>query len=327
MSLLENTYFLLPSAQLFPVDFLEPEKVKTDDPVLTLAQHAFSIYKTGQLAQAMEQYNSGIQQFPDQPFFYACRSILNEAMGDEEGAFYDYQVAKGLDFNYQAFLEWVENKPTDERNLEKYSGLRPLLADALESTQHFDYEHTLKLYAYANEEYPNEVDVLVYRGALYIRLLRYDKALADLNQALAMDAGHFQAYLLRAKLFKAVRENERAQIDFDKAAELQPKAAVVYEERGNFLAEQKLYDEALRDFDKLVVLLPEDFYVYALRADLFEKMTKWGSALQDYSKAIELNPYYSDLYAYRAEMKDRLGDTLGAAHDRRRFEELEQEEG
>src|SRR5690606_41504934 len=61
--------------------------------------------------------------------------------------------------------------------------MKQLLSDALETTQQFDYEHTLKLYAYAHEKYPEDVDVLVYRGALHIRLLRYDRALSDLNQA------------------------------------------------------------------------------------------------------------------------------------------------
>ncbi len=326
MSLKNNRYFLLASAQLFPLTFLEPIEIAVEDQALVAAREAFLSYKSGQLKIALEQYTKAIQRFSDQPFFYACRSILNMALGDEEGAFYDYQVAKGLDFNYQAFLEWVENRPSEETPLERNTELKQLLSDALETTQQFDYEHTLKLYAYAHGKYPEDVDVLVYRGALHIRLLRYDRALTDLNQAITMNPTHFQAYLFRAKLFKAIQEHEKAKEDFDKAIEIQPEAGVIYEERGGFLVDLKYYEEALLDFNKLVSLLPEDFYVYALRADLFEKMENWEAALHDYSKAIALNPYYSDLYAYRADMKDRLGDTMGAAEDRRMFEELEKED-
>lgn len=326
MSLANNRYFLLASAQLFPLAFLEPVVTETDDAALTAAREAFDSYRSGQSEIALEQYTAAIQQFPDQPFFYACRSILNMALEDEEGAFYDYQVAKGLDFNYQAFLEWVENRPTEVTPLEGDIELKELLSDALETTQQFDYEHALKLYTYARDKYQEDVDVLVYRGALHIRLLRYGRALSDLNQAITMNPAHFQAYLFRAKLFKAVREYRKAREDFDKAVAIQPEAGVIYEERGGFLVDLKCYNEALSDFNKLVSLLPEDFYVYALRADLFEKMENWEAALQDYSDAIVLNPYYSDLYAYRADMKDRLGDTVGAAEDRSMFEELEKED-
>ncbi|PRD56430.1 tetratricopeptide repeat protein [Sphingobacterium gobiense] len=326
MSLTNNRYFLLASAQLFPLSFLKPAETMTDDPALALAREAFTAYRNGQLEEAREQYTAGIQQFSDQPFFYACRSLLNMALGDEEGAFYDSQVAKSLDFNYQAFLEWVENRPIEAIFLGSSIELQQILAGALEITQQFDYERALKIYAYGRENYPNSVELLVSRGALYIWLLRYDKALSDLNQAISLDPAYAQAYLLRAKLLKGIREHEKAKADFDTSVEIQPDASIVYEERGGFFVDLKLYDEALVDFNKLVSLLPEDFYVHALRADLFEKMGNWKAALHDYSKAIALNPYYSDLYAYRADMKDRLGDIAGAAQDRQMFEELEKED-
>lgn len=326
MSLTDNKYFQLASTQLFPLNFIEPRLSETDDEALILAKQAFSSYRDGQLQIALEHYTEAIRRFPDQPFFYACRSILNMALDDEEGAFYDYQVAKDLDFNYQAFLEWAENRPVDETGVGEYTDLKEILADALEATQQFDYTYALKLYTHARSAYPDDVDVLVYRAALNIRLLRYDKALSDLNQAIAMASDHFQAHLFRAKLFKAIHEQEKATADFDKAVEIEPASGVIYEERGSFLIDQKKYDAALADFDKLVHLIPEDFYVYALRADLFEKMGRWESAMNDYSQSIALNPYYSDLYAYRADMKERLGDLEGAREDRRAYEELEKED-
>lgn len=326
MFLTDNRYFILASAQLFPLTTVKPVTMKVVDAAFVAAEQAYTSFKDGELSDARELYTAAIQRFPDQPFFYACRSILNNLLGDDEGAFYDYQVAKSLDFNYQAFLEWTENSPEAATFPGEVTELKPLLAAALEATQQFDYEQALKLYAQAREAYPAETDVLVYQAALHMRLLRYDCAGDALDQAIAMDPNHFQAYLFRAKLFKAVREYDRAKADFDKAVSLQPASSMLYEERGGFLMDIKRYEEALMDFDELVKLLPEDFYVYALRADLFEKIENWEKAIEDYSTAISLNPYYSDLYAYRAEMKDRVGDTTGAAEDRRMFAELEKED-
>src|SRR5690606_23646682 len=129
---------------------------------------------------ALEQYTQAIKQFPDQPFLYVCRSILNMDLGYEVGAVYDSQVAKSLDFNYQAFLEWVDNRTIEYIFLGSDIELKQILSDALEITQQFDYERTLKIYAYGRENYPDSVEILVSRGALYLWLLRYDKALADL---------------------------------------------------------------------------------------------------------------------------------------------------
>ena len=324
----DNTHFLLASAQLFPLPFIEPAVLDGENAVLNSAKEAFIAYKEGDLDRALALYSAAIEQFPDEAFFYACRSLLNQEMDDEEGAFYDYQVAKGLDFNYHAFLEWVENRPDEKPEVVAgFSKLKDLLDEALTCIQQFDYEQALTLYDHALQAFTLDIDVLVYRAALYTRLLRYDKALSDLNEAIVEDVQHFQAYLFRAQLFKAVKETEKAQSDFDQAVALQPvDVSVAYEERANFLVERGHFAEALSDFNRLIELLPEDFYVFSLRADLFEKMENWQAALEDYSKAIALNPYYSDLYAYRASMREQLGDHAGAREDRRIYEELEQEE-
>lgn len=328
MRIENNRYFLLASAQLFPFCEIEVARSQHDDEALILAQKAFDSAQIGDLQAALAAYTEGISRFPEQAFFHACRSILNNQLHDQEGGFYDYQVAKGIDFNYHIYLEWRENKP-DFSEIDPavgFSDLQSILEAALEATQQFDYEHALFLYSQAITAFSDSADVLVYRGALQMRLLRYDLAYTDFQTALSLEPAHFQANLSLAKLYQAIHEFQAAHETFDKAASIAPDNSIIYEERGNFLIEQKAYPDALADLHKLVALLPEDFYVYAIRADLLGIMEDWGNALADYSKAIELNPYYSDLYSYRAEVKEKLGDLEGAATDRRKYEEIEAEE-
>lgn len=324
MVLQHNIYFELASAQLFPTLASTTTSVTGSD-ALGLASDALTQYLSGELHAAVDTYSAAISKYPDQAFFYACRSIVNEELGDGEGGFYDYQAAKGLDFNYHTFIEWLENKPVSSSR-SKYTTLKEASSEALEAVQRFDYASALALYTAAIKQSPEEVDLLVYRGSLYLRLVHYNLALEDFNKALAMDSVHYQAYLSRAKLYLAIRERDAALADFAQAIALEPENSLGYEERGNFLIEQGFYTEALRDFSKLVNLLPEDFYVFALRADLFEKMEDWSSALYDYDKAITFNPYYADLYAYRADIKEKLGDTDGALADRLAFERIEADE-
>lgn len=328
MQLNNNRYFVLASAQLFPFSTAAAAYNVSGDEALMLARSAFELVAEGKLAEAIVVYTQGIEAYPEQAFFHACRSLLNEKLEDQEGAFYDYQVAKSIDFNYHIYLEWRENKPetaTADPAI-GFTDLQSLLGAALESTQRFDYKHALDLYGQALVAFEESADLFVYRGALQMRLLRYDLAVADFEAALHMDPTHVQAQLSLAKFYKAIYEQEAALEAFNKAVLLAPENSVIYEERGNFLQNQKAYTEALADYDTLVSLLPDDFYVYAIRADLLGKMERWDAALLDYSKAIQLNPYYSDLYTYRAEVKEKLGDPDGAAADRRKYEEIEAED-
>lgn len=325
MTVTNNLYFQLASAQLFPIPSAIDRGLYPDVAAVRLAREAWTHYKAGDLAAAREIYNQGIRDYPDQAFFYACRSILNNLEDDAEGAFYDYKVAKDLDFNYHIFLEWLDNALETPDFAGTYGDEKDLMNAALESVQQFDYMQAISMYSYGVDKFSYSFDVLIYRGAMYMRLLRYDAALSDFNVACERSSDSYHAFLSRAKLYMVIRETELARRDFDKAVELGPKESMAYEERAEFLIAQGDYESALQDFTNLIVQLPEDFYVFTLRADLYEKLERWQEARDDYDRAIELNPYYSDLYSYRAAIKERLGDLAGAQEDRRKFEELELE--
>jgi len=321
-----NAYLAVASSQFFPSLAADVSSLQTDIPVLKVAAEALDAYLKETPEYALTVYSKAIEQFPDHAFFYACRSIINEKLDDEEGAFYDYQAAKGLDFNYYTFLEWLENRPFEQESIPAVNSQKELLDHALRAVQEFDYNYALACYTEALTRFGTDADVLVYRGRLYMRLVQYDLALADFQEALALQETHFHALLSRAKLYLAIREQDLALVDFAAAIAQEPENSLGYEERGNFLMEKGVYEKAILDFNSLVTLLPEDFYVFALRADLFEKMENWQYALADYDKAIEFNPYYSDLYAYRAEIKEKLGDVEGAIADRLKYEEIEADE-
>lgn len=321
-----NAYLAVASSQFFPsLAAATVVAIETDIPELKVAAKALATYRNGTPEEALAVYSGAIEQFPDHAFFYACRSIINEQLDDEEGAFYDYQAAKGLDFNYYTFLEWLENRPFEQSkgSIPAVNTQKELLDHALQAVQTFDYSNALACYSQALIQFEQSADVLVYRGRLYMRLVKYDLALADFQEALALQPTHFHALLSRAKLYLAIREQDLALADFAAAIAQEPGNSLGYEERGNFLMEKGIYEKAILDFNSLVDLLPEDFYVFALRADLFEKMENWQYALADYDKAIQFNPYYSDLYAYRAAIKEKLGDVEGAIADRLKYEEIE----
>lgn len=328
-----NPYFYLPSSRLFPYTAIQGTSAG-EHSLLDIAAQARALIDTDDIAQAHQLYSSTIAQYPQYPFFYACRSLLNTALGDDEGAFYDYQIAKKLDFNYHTFLEWLENKgnmmldPQLEEINDKIQkdGRRAqlLINRAMLWVQHFEYELAIADYESALLLDDNP-DIRISMAAVYMRILRYDIALKQLNLGLAQNDQLHTAYLYRAKLYVAIHEHEAALIDFEKALQLTPDSTDVLEERAGYYERLQDWQAAIADYTEVIARNPTDFYCYVMRADVLEQIGAWQEAIADYDEAIRLNPHYSDLYHYRGELKEKLGDEAGAAEDFEKYEQLEEE--
>ncbi|MGB3064058.1 hypothetical protein [Sphingobacterium thalpophilum] len=306
--------------------------------VLAYSYLGLYYYKINAYQQAAEVYSRAIEKYQDEAHFYASRCLIYRLMGEEEGAFYDYQIAKRLDFNYHSVLEWQENQSdiayleADNLVIQELEPKQQQLSGdelnslGLEYVHCYDYVKAIELYSMAIERNGGAgSNLFIFRGSLYLKLTCFELALRDFNQALILDAQQTAAYIFRAKVFESYRYTQKALADYAKAEELDAQSSIVFEERASLFERLGSLHEALSDFDRLVELNPTDFYVYSLRADLKEKLADMQGALLDYSRAIELNPYYSDLYAYRAAIKEKLGDSEGAKQDLEKFEELEDE--
>ncbi len=112
---------------------------------------------------------------------------------------------------------------------------------------------------------------------VFLQLMGADAlALADLNQAVALDPSNFVAYLTRGKLFGKEGQWELAREDYDRALEqpLNEKTYLAYFNRG--LAYQALgrRREALRDFEQTISLKPDYPEGFARRMDVLNILQK-----------------------------------------------------
>ncbi|MFU1855918.1 hypothetical protein ACK8HY_02750 [Sphingobacterium sp. NGMCC 1.201703] len=320
-----------------PVEVLE-QVIALSNNALAYSYLGLYYFKIKAYNEAIAVYSRAIEHFKEEPYFYASRCLVYRLIGEDEGAFYDYQIAKRLDFNYHSVLEWQENQAEvsyfEAENLviqELESTPKELSPDELNSlgleyVHCYDYLKAIELYTLAiNKNTVGDSNLFVFRGSLYLKLTCFELALNDFNRAIELDENQTAAYVFRAKVFESYGYSEKALSDYAKAEENDSNSSIVYEERASLFERLGCLPEALSDFDRLVELNPEDFYVYSLRADLKEKLEDMHGALVDYSTAIELNPYYSDLYSYRAAIKEKLGDAVGAKLDLDKFNELEDE--
>lgn len=333
MNLENNTYYILASAQLFPFMSADIPVDNKNEP-LRFAIESYQAVQAENYTQAIEIYCKAITMYPEQPFFYACRSIIHRFNGDDESAFYDYQIAKRLDFNYHHFIEWLENQgemlESDDllelHNSTPYQLDEPqtLINRAMLQVQHFNYAEAINDYSTAFESSKDQT-ILISRAAIYTHVLKYDKALADLDLVLSGQQS-FDAFLYRAKLYIAVKEFNAALQDLESAIALDDTKTTAYEERAQLYEQLEQFDKAITDYSMLIDMNAKDFYPYVLRADVFEKTENWNSAIADYTEAIRLNPYYSDLYQYRGALLAKIGDTSGAESDYATFQRLEEED-
>jgi tetratricopeptide (TPR) repeat protein len=69
---------------------------------------------------------------------------------------------------------------------------------------------------------PSSAETLVHRGAAYEKLGEHDRAIKDLDRALALDPNFALAYYVRGLAYGSLGEYDRASRDLNRAVELDP---------------------------------------------------------------------------------------------------------
>lgn len=118
-------------------------------------------------------------------------------------------------------------------------------------------------------------------AATYTEALKDPALPNDRRASILTDRGVAYTRLNQAKL---------ALDDFNKAAQLFPEYAAVYNNRGNLLLALSLPKEAIKDFDRALVLAPGYASAYNNRANAHMKLNQTAEAYRDYTKAIQLMP-------------------------------------
>ena len=95
------------------------------------------------------------------------------------------------------------------------------------------------------------------RGWAYARKREYDKALADLTEAIRLSPEYADAYNGRAYAYAACKY-DKAIADYTEGIRLNPKLAAGYRSRGSVYDNKGDYDKAIADFSEAIRLRPQD---------------------------------------------------------------------
>jgi tetratricopeptide (TPR) repeat protein len=147
-----------------------------------------------------------------------------------------------------------------------------------------------------------------WRGYAYNRKGDYDRAIADIDQAIQLDPKCANAYSNRGNAYNGKGDYDRAIADYDQAIPLDPKPAKLYGNRGYAYNRKGDYDRAIADLDQAIQLDPKYAGAYNNRGYAYNRKGDYDRAIADLDQAIQLDPKYASAYNNRGDNYSGKGD-------------------
>ncbi|NQD71915.1 hypothetical protein HP439_14405 [Sphingobacterium shayense] len=327
-----NLDFKLASSRLFPMLLHRDTSIDFDesDDAFNFAKRGLDAFEQDKFELAFELYSQAIVEFPDVPFFYACRYFTNLMNDEAEGAFYDYGKVASLDRTYCEFIFYVLKSANDQLygsvvEPNRYSTYEELLTVGKELVLQGDIDPAILVFTEGIAKFGEHSSLLYQRGVLYIRILRYDLAYIDLQKVISLKPDHAYARLFLGTIYEGIKEYELASDYYNQAILLRPDDDVVYQQRAAFYVARKDWRCALDDYDRCIDLNSKEANYYIDRSFIYEEIGNLDAALSDTSEAVLLDPLNSSIYLHRSDIKKQLGDHIGAENDRQISEKLDQD--
>ena len=159
---------------------------------------------------------------------------------------------------------------------------------------------------------------LVADGDRFLDFGRYDRAINEYNNALALDDGYVDAYLGRGLANYYLGQYDEALNDYNTAIDIDPEYIDAYFNRGILYIEIDELEAAFEDFDFVIELDNEDFEAYFNRGLINIDLGNEEDAFEDFERALGIEPNYAEVYGTRGLLYFAEGDYAAAV------EELEQ---
>ncbi|CAE20475.1 TPR repeat [Prochlorococcus marinus str. MIT 9313] len=142
------------------------------------------------------------------------------------------------------------------------------------------------------------------------------------DKALELSPNDAVIYNNRGNAKRKLEDYQSAIEDYNKSIEINPSSAAPYFNRGDIKYVLDDHKGAIDDYNLALEVDPDDPFLYAKRGDLRVALHDYQGAIADYTKAIEINPQLAIAYYNRGEAKKEIGDLKGACEDWKKAAEL-----
>jgi tetratricopeptide (TPR) repeat protein len=158
-------------------------------------------------------------------------------------------------------------------------------------------------------QYPRRIyDAYNNRGKYYFDAGRYAEALADYEQALALDPKPARTYFSKGSALGRLGRLDEALASMDQALELDPTLVEARSNRGGIRLMNGDLQGAISDLDEAIRRNPGFRSSYVNRGSAYATAGDLERAVVDYRHAIELDPHHPKVHELWGAMGDALVD-------------------
>ena len=151
-------------------------------------------------------------------------------------------------------------------------------------------------------------------GAAYLQQAKYEIALSEFTEATQIDPNYALAYNGLGLVYASLGEDAKADANYKKSIQLQPRSSESHNNYGSFLCSRKRYDESIPHFLEAVKnpLYGTPNLAYANAGICSVRKNDIKNAEIYLNKALQLQPLTHSAATQLAEIQFKRGDTITA---------------
>jgi superkiller protein 3 len=125
----------------------------------------------------------------------------------------------------------------------------------------------------------------------------YDQAMDYYQKAIELTPQDAIVYNKMGAAYAAKSDYTQAMIYFKKALEIDPNNAYAYNNLGNVYASIKEYTQAIYCFQKAILIAPYEAYAYNNLGNAYSSQHNYVNAIEQYMQAVKIDPSFAGAYS------------------------------
>jgi tetratricopeptide (TPR) repeat protein len=170
--------------------------------------------------------------------------------------------------------------------------------------------------------HPGRAPLYLERGNLYLHQQRHELALADYQQAIALDPGLDRAWYGRGMAYGRLGQLNKAIADMSEYIRRQPRDSMGYTKRGVRYMWAGEVEKAYSDYQTAIGLNANNAEAHDDIGVIYANRQQFRNALKHFTRALEIDPIYQKAYYNRALTLLLMGRDVLALSDIERSLEL-----
>jgi len=158
-------------------------------------------------------------------------------------------------------------------------------------------------------------DEALKKGVDLIRHDKFDEAITEFNNVIAVDPKSASAYYNLGFAYDKKGDFDKAILNFSKAIEIDPTLTDAYYNRGFAYYKKGAFDNAINDYNKVIEISPASADAYYGLGLVYSKKGDLDKAIVEYTKAIKVRPNFALAYDARAVAYVTKKNYIGAMAD------------